>query len=539
MHSILDKLKGGLIGSCQAYPNDPLEDTDTIRRISQAVVAAGVSGLRLNSAEHIAAIRQDTDLPIIGIEKCYKDGKLRITPDFAAAKRLAEAGTSIIALDCTARAWTFGDPWRELVGRIHSELHLPVMADTATLDEALAASEAGADMVGTTLNGYTDDTEGNNWFDWDLLRELASRTSTPIVAEGHIGTPAEARRAIAAGAWCVVVGSAITRPGVIATGFVKALKPARGTAAIGVDIGGTAIKAGVVSSLGAVSLTTQVPTEATRGREAIAAGLETAIQQVLTNAAEQQIEIAGIGIASAGAIESRSGSVFAATDNLPGWAGFGLTAFVQKKFSLHTRAVNDAQAAALAELYFGRGRALDSFAAITLGTGLGGGYVCHGKLVEGGCGFAGTFGHQTIHRGGRACNCGRHGCLETYVSTAALLNEYEQQAGKNALQGLQTAAAARRVSELAKTGDKDALAAYSALADALAEGVANVFNMLDPQAVFLSGGLVEGHGAFVDAVRDQVGKLLHFGAKRRPRIELSTLGYLAGVQGAAARFFEG
>jgi putative N-acetylmannosamine-6-phosphate epimerase/predicted NBD/HSP70 family sugar kinase len=510
VHSILDKLKGGLIGSCQAYPNDPLEDTDTIRRISQAVVAAGVSGLRLNSAEHIAAIRQDTDLPIIGIEKCYKDGKLRITPDFAAAKRLAEAGTSIIALDCTARAWTFGDPWRELVGRIHSELHLPVMADTATLDEALAASEAGADMVGTTLNGYTDDTEGNNWFDWDLLRELASRTSTPIVAEGHIGTPAEARRAIAAGAWCVVVGSAITRPGVIATGFVKALKPARGTAAIGVDIGGTAIKAGVVSSLGAVSLTTQVPTEATRGRETIAA-----------------------------AIESRSGSVFAATDNLPGWAGFGLAAFVQKKFSLHTRAVNDAQAAALAELYFGRGRALDSFAAITLGTGLGGGYVCHGKLVEGGCGFAGTFGHQTIHSGGRACNCGRHGCLEAYVSMAALLNEYEQQAGKNALQGLQTAAAARRVSELAKTGDDDALAAYSALADALAEGIANVFNMLDPQAVFLSGGLVEGHGAFVDAVRDHVGKLLHFGAKRRPRIEISTLGYLAGVQGAAARFFEG
>jgi predicted NBD/HSP70 family sugar kinase len=325
---------------------------------------------------------------------------------------------------------------------------------------------------------------------------------------------------------------------VIASGFINALKPAHGAAAIGVDIGGTAIKAGVVSSQGAVSLTAQIPTEASRGREAIAAGLEAAIQQVLTSAAEQKIEIAGIGIASAGAIDGRSGSVFAATDNLPGWAGFELASFVQKKFSLPVRAVNDAQAAALAELYFGRGRALASFAAVTLGTGLGGGFVCNGKLVEGGCGFAGTFGHQAIHCGGRACNCGRKGCLEAYVSTAALLDEYEHQAGKNALQGLQTSAAARRVSELAKAGDAAAMAAYSTLADALAEGIANIFNILDPQAVFLSGGLVEGHDAFVRSVQDRVSHLLHFGSKRQPRIELSILGYLAGVQGAAARFFE-
>src|SRR5579875_4065119 len=94
-------LRGQLIISCQASPGDPLEDTETIRRMARAVVGAGAAGLRINSAEHIAAIRRDTDVPIIGIEKRYVNGALRITPDFAAAAELAAAGATIIALDCT------------------------------------------------------------------------------------------------------------------------------------------------------------------------------------------------------------------------------------------------------------------------------------------------------------------------------------------------------------------------------------------------------------------------------------------------------
>jgi putative N-acetylmannosamine-6-phosphate epimerase/predicted NBD/HSP70 family sugar kinase len=532
--SVEEQLKGGLVGSCQAAPADPLENTDAIRRIARAVTRAGVSGLRINSPEDIAAIRQDTDLPIIGIQKRYVNGKLRITPDFASAAALAQAGASIVALDCTNRQWNFGEPWRELIARIHSELKLPVMADVATLEEAVAASEAGADFVGTTLNGYTEQTRGHDRFDWDLLAELARRVKTPIIAEGHIATPAQARRAIACGAWCVVVGSAITRPGVIAAGFVKAVRLATGPAAIGVDIGGTAIKAGVVASNGTVLATAVTPTDAKRGREAIKAGLVAAIEEALDNAKTGGVEVSGIGIASAGAIDARDGSVFAATDNLPGWAGFGLRAFVEQKFALPTRAVNDAQAAALAELYFGAGRSLDSFAAITVGTGVGGGFVVGGRLVQGGCGFAGTFGHQVIRVDGKPCNCGRRGCLEAYVSTAALLDEYLERAGKGASAGLAGAALARKVSELAQAGDAAAVAAYSALAGYLAEGIANIFNVLDPQAVFLSGGLVEGHSAWADDVRSRVQALLHFGQKRAPRVELSTLGYTAGVQGAAA-----
>jgi putative N-acetylmannosamine-6-phosphate epimerase len=253
MFATFDQLKGRLIVSCQASPGDPLEDTDAIRRIAMAAVGGGAAGLRVNSAEHIAAIRRNTKLPIIGIQKQYGSAGLRITPDFAAAAALAAAGASIIALDCTDRAWPDGDPWQELIQRIHQELRLPVMADIATLDEALAAAAAGADCVGTTLNGYTESTLGNHSFSWTLLAQLAQQLDVPIMAEGHVSTPEEARRAIDGGAWCVIVGSAITRPGNIAAKFAHALeKVAFSAPAIGVDIGGTSIKAGLVGRNGEV-----------------------------------------------------------------------------------------------------------------------------------------------------------------------------------------------------------------------------------------------------------------------------------------------
>jgi glucokinase-like ROK family protein len=538
MLTIQEQLKGNLVVSCQAAPGDPLEDTETIRRIARAVTGAGARGLRINSAEHIAAIRQDTDLPIIGIEKRYVDGTLRITPDFAVAAALARAGASIIALDCTHRTWTFGEPWRQLIGRIHDELNLPVMADVATLDEALAAEEAGADFVGPTLNGYTDETRNIHSFNWSLLADMAEQIRIPIVAEGHISTPAEAARAISAGAWCVVVGSAITRPGTIAAHFVRALQTsAESESAVGVDIGGTSIKAGIVDRTGSVSHATEVPTDAVHGRDVIAAGLAAAMDQVLGAARNQGIKLCGLGIASAGTIDAQTGSIFAATDNLPGWSGFKLREFAEQRCNLPVFVVNDAHAAALAELHFGPGRSLTDFVSITIGTGIGSGIVSNGKLLQGPHGFAGSIGHHTIRIDGRPCNCGRRGCLETYVSTAALLREYSERSGRVPDPALADSLLARQISRLALDGDPAAQSAYAAIAGYFAEGLANIFNFLDPQAVFVSGGLVEGHQEFVADVEERVMKLLYFGRKRLPRVELAAQGRYAGVQGAAAMVF--
>jgi predicted NBD/HSP70 family sugar kinase/putative N-acetylmannosamine-6-phosphate epimerase len=535
----LAALKNVLVVSCQAAPGDPLENVDALRRIALASVRGGAGGLRLNGADCIAAIRPETRVPIIGIKKAYLNGQLRITPDFAAAVELAKAGADIIALDCTNRVWSAGDPWQQLVERIHQELHLSVMADIATCEEARAAAAAGADMIGTTLHGYTEQTQNSRGFSWTLLADVIHETGRPVIAEGHISTPAEARRAILAGAWCVVVGSAITRPGSITANFVHAIQHSLNSgSAIGVDIGGTWIKAGLVDLEGRISVPARIPTQARGGREAIASATAQAIDRVLRSARGDGIEPIGLGIASAGVIDVRNGTVYAATENLPGWSGFELRAFAERRFQLPTCVENDSHAAVLAEMCFGSARHLSNFAAITIGTGVGGGVVLNRKLIRGQHGFAGAFGHSTIFFDGWPCTCGRAGCLEAYVSASALAREYRDisDAGGDD-PGLGDAEMALKVSQLASGNDPIAREAYSALAGYLAKGVANLFNILDPEVVIVSGGLVKGKPWFVADVERRVEQMLHFGSLRKPCVQLASAGDQAGILGAAVAVF--
>jgi N-acetylmannosamine-6-phosphate 2-epimerase / N-acetylmannosamine kinase len=539
MSAIFGRLKGKLVVSCQASPGDPLDSPDAICRMALAAIGGGAAGLRINSPEHIAYLRRHTDLPIIGIQKQYGPAGLHITPNFAAASALAAAGASMIALDCTDRIWPDGDPWQALIPRIQRELRLPVMADVATLDEAQAAVAAGADCVGTTLNGYTERTRHEQSFNWTLLAQMAQSLGLPIMAEGHISSPEEARRALSSGAWSVIVGSAITRPGVLTANFVRAIEPEVFTApAIGVDIGGTSIKAALVLPSGETCFPAQVPTHAAKGRDAILAGLVQVIEQVLSASRENHPELAGLGIATAGAVDHRDGSIFAATDNLPGWAGFPLRAFAEGRFQLPTCVLNDAHAAVLSEQHFGSGRSLSDFVAITIGTGIGGGIVSAGKLLLGQHGFAGSIGHTVVQAGGQPCNCGRAGCLEAYVSTAGLIREYRGLGGLVPEGMTEDAAIALRINQLARQGDVASQKAYAVLSGYLAEAIANLFNLLDPQAVLLSGGLIEDYPQFVTAVELQVRQLLHFGAKRQPQVRAARAGRNAGIQGAAALVFE-
>lgn len=539
MFAIFGQLKGKLIVSCQASPGDPLDSPDVICRMSLAAIAGGASGLRINSAEHISYLRKHTDLPIIGIHKEYGSTGLHITPNFSLASALAAAGASMIAVDCTDRVWPDGEPWQKLIARIHEELGLPVMADVATFSEAKAAVAAGADCVGTTLNGYTDGTRHEQSFSWALLAQMAEGLGAPIIAEGHISSPEDAYRALNCGAWSVVVGSAITRPGTITANFVRALESRACMApAIGVDIGGTTIKAALVLPGGETRFPAQTPTYAPKGREAISAGLAQVIEQVLLAARKENIEPGGLGIASAGAIHQDDGSIFAATDNLPGWAGFPLRAFVEERFHLPSFVINDAHAAVLSELQFGLGRGLSDFVSITIGTGIGGGIVSAGKLLLGQHGFAGTIGHSVVRVGGLRCNCGRAGCLEAYVSTAGLIREFRDHGGVETEGAQHDAEIALRINQLARSGDAAAQKAYATLAGYLSEAIANLFNLLDPQAVILSGGLIEDYPQFITDVERRVQQLLHFGAKREPQVRPARAGRNAGIQGAAALVFE-
>jgi len=538
----LQAIYRNLVVSCQAFPGDPLEDDATLLRLTQTAVRAGAAGLRLNGANLVRAVRRETCLPIIAIEKVHRAGHMRITPTFAAAAALAAAGADIIALDCTDRPHVHGEPWQELVERIHSELGVLVMADIATLEEGIAAAAAGADLIGTTLNGYTSATQHGASFDWELLSALKEKIARPIVAEGHIGTPADAKRAIEEGAWCVVAGTAITRPGAITKVFLDAVRSAAKkptpTFAIGIDIGGTTIKSAIIAGDGEILSPVRIPTEASLGRDAIAASMKQAIQKSIEASKEAGVSPIGIGVATAGVVDAKSGSVLAATENLPGWSGFDIRNYVSREFGLPVFVENDAHAAALSELHLGAGKGLRNFIAITLGTGIGGGIVIDGRLHRGQWGFAGSVGHHSIRTDGRECNCGRRGCLETYVSSKALVREYAD-LSRDTGRGGTDSAQATHIAHLASVGDGTARDAYGRLARYLAEGLANLFNIVDPQAIILSGGLMEGAPFFVDEVQQRTRELLHFPDVRPPVILCAKAGPYAGIQGAAYAVFEG
>lgn len=218
----LQKFWRRLIVSCQAREGEPFRDPEAQARFAIAAVAGGAAGIRTQGPDDVRAIRRVVPVPVIGIRKVpQEDGRLLITPTFDSARELVEAGADMIALDVTSRGKRLGA--MERLRRIRSELRVPVLADIATIDEAMQAAEAGADAVLSTMRGYTEDTAHIRSFDAGFIGELARISPVPVVAEGMIQTPEQARDALDAGAYAVIVGSAITRPTTIARRFACAL----------------------------------------------------------------------------------------------------------------------------------------------------------------------------------------------------------------------------------------------------------------------------------------------------------------------------
>ena len=216
----LERLRGRLIVSCQANPDSPLRDTYIITRLALAAIKGGADALRIQSFDDVQAVRAVTELPIIGLTKTDReDTDVYITPTSAEAVRLAELGADIVALDATLRPRP--EPLREMFAAVHAA-GAQVMADISTLEEAQAAYDLGADIVGTTLAGYTPHSRQLCGPDWELLAELKA-AGLPFIAEGRLNSPAEAKKALELGAYAVVVGSAITRPDVITSWFREAV----------------------------------------------------------------------------------------------------------------------------------------------------------------------------------------------------------------------------------------------------------------------------------------------------------------------------
>jgi N-acylglucosamine-6-phosphate 2-epimerase len=180
--------------------------------------------VRVQGLADVQHTRSAVEVPVIGLWKDGHDGVF-ITPTLRHALAVANAGAHVVAIDGTRRSRPDGLTLAQTVAGIHAESHALVMADCGSFDDAAAAVEAGADLVGTTLSGYTGERPKTSGPDLDLLRHIAGADfGVPVIAEGRIHTPAQARQALDAGAFAVVVGTAITHPATIAGWFAEALK---------------------------------------------------------------------------------------------------------------------------------------------------------------------------------------------------------------------------------------------------------------------------------------------------------------------------
>lgn len=224
----VENLKGRLIVSCQALPDEPLHSSFIMGRMALAAKEGGAAGIRANTREDIIEIGKQVDLPVIGIVKRdYEDSKVYITPTMKEIDELMEAKPEIIALDATSDlkpgAKELDVFYREIRAAYPGQL---LMADCSTVEEALHADELGFDFIGTTLVGYTDQSKGMKieGDDFSIIREIVAKVKHRVIAEGNINTPQKARRVIELGAFSVVVGSIITRPQLITKSFAEALR---------------------------------------------------------------------------------------------------------------------------------------------------------------------------------------------------------------------------------------------------------------------------------------------------------------------------
>ena len=215
----------GLIVSCQAEEGSPFNSPQFIAAFAKAAEVGGAVGVRVRDCENVRAVAEVTDLPIIGLTKGqFESGSVLVTPTKDDVLRLVDSGADIIAFDATSRRRPGGMSGVEFLRSLRSVTTCPLLADISNLGEALSAADEGADYIATTLSGYVEGLPASKYEpDYTLIRELASRTNTPVIAEGRIWSPAQARMAANYGAFAVCIGSAITRPVDIVRRFVDAL----------------------------------------------------------------------------------------------------------------------------------------------------------------------------------------------------------------------------------------------------------------------------------------------------------------------------
>lgn len=301
--------------------------------------------------------------------------------------------------------------------------------------------------------------------------------------------------------------------------------------AIGVDVGGTKISAGIVTPEGEVLSSVRHPTPEEPGE--LVSAIAGAIAEV-----RGEYEAGGVCLAVPGLILAQEGRVVF-SPNLKAIEGILLEEELEPEVGLPILIENDANAAAWGEFWFGAGSGVDHLVLVTLGTGVGGGVVLHGTLLRGAQGAGGELGHTTVHSTGPRCSCGNRGCLEILASGTAIQVRAQRFASEHPHSELGRIAAGREVqgedvTELAKQGDRDSISILRETGTWLGIGLANFVNTLNPEVIAIGGGVVSAGDTLLEPARREIHLRARSPSRDLVEVKEATLGDGSGLLGAAA-----
>ncbi|MBU5265951.1 ROK family glucokinase [Virgibacillus proomii] len=306
---------------------------------------------------------------------------------------------------------------------------------------------------------------------------------------------------------------------------------------IGIDIGGTAAKLGLISNEGDILDKWQIPTNTNDGGIHIIHDIWDSITKKIEAKGMKQGQILGIGIGAPGFIEDETGFIYEAVNI--GWRDYPLGDLLKKRAQLPVFVENDANVAALGENWRGSGHQVANLIAITLGTGVGGGIIANGRIINGEAGLGGEIGHIIIEKDGASCNCGKKGCLETIASATGIVRQAKQKAEEFPKSKLASIIAtngtitAKDVFQLAAEGDQDAEQIVARTADVLGEVIATMGVILNPAKVLIGGGVSKAGEPLLSAIREAFDRYALPKVNQTCELALAQLGNDAGIIGAA------
>lgn len=310
--------------------------------------------------------------------------------------------------------------------------------------------------------------------------------------------------------------------------------------ALGVDLGGTKILTAVINPQGKMLSRDHSITPASKGHEAIIQAILESAGRALAQAGIAASELSAIGVGAPGLSNPETGILFT-SPNLPGWRDVPLRGIIQRKLGKKTFLINDANAAALGELYFGAARGARNFIYVTISTGIGGGIVINGEIYSGASGAAGEVGHMTIDDNGPLCNCGNRGCWETLASGTALAREARHQMEQGAKTsildysgGVMEKVTAEVIHKAAQAGDKLAEELIARTGYYVGVGLASLINIFNPELIVIGGGLSNIGGMLLEPAFRVAGERAFKEACQAVRFATAELGRNSGVLGAAA-----